>query len=688
MCGIAGIAHCDGVVPSRSALLRMAAALHHRGPDGHGLFTGRRVGLAHTRLSIIDPTGGAQPLTNEDGSVLVVFNGEIYNYPELRAELRAAGHRFHTQSDTEVLVHAWEEWGEAMLHRLNGQWAFAIYDRRDESLFLARDRFGIHPLFYALKDGNLVFGSEVKALFASGEVEAAVDPQGLDEVFTFWGARAPRTPFKGVEQLEPGGYGRWRNGEFRTSRYYDLEYDPARHEPADSVERLDALMRSGVEYRMRADVPVGAYLSGGLDSSITCALAAGLTPHDLRTFSVTFQDPALDESQFQMELAGELGSTHAVEHIDSRAIADVFPEVVRHTETPLVRTGPAPLYLLSKLTRENGIRVVLTGEGADEVFLGYDLFKETAVRRFCLRQPESKFRPALFDRLYPYLGGTGGEFWRRFFLDAGAPDDALFSHIPRFLLTSRIKEFYTEGMRDDLAGFDAMGELRDELPESFGRWTDLGRAAYLEMKTLLPSYLLSSQGERMAMANSVEGRFPFLDHRLFEFAARLPDRSKLRVLREKDVLRRWAGGVVPPSLANRPKQPYRAPDVPAFFGEGQPEYIDEILSDEAILRTGIFNGRAVSGLLRRCRSGRATGFRENQALVAVLSTQLWYREFMEEAPGDRVPASVPDVHLEEVDGGESLPRLRMAAGSLARGSVPDRKSVPVPYVLDAAAAGR
>ncbi|MEX1181762.1 MAG: asparagine synthase (glutamine-hydrolyzing), partial [Gemmatimonadota bacterium] len=363
-----------------TALLRMAAALHHRGPDGHGLFTGRRVGLAHTRLAIIDLAGGAQPLVNEDGSVMVVYNGEVYNYIELQTELESLGHRFHTRCDTEVLVHGWEQWGEGMLDRLNGQFAFAIYDRRDDTIFLARDRFGIQPLFFALQNGDLIFGSEVKALLASGEVAAEIDPQGLDEVFTFWGARAPRTAFRGVQQLEPGSCARWRDGELRIRQYYHLDYDSPRHEPADALEQLDELMRTSVRLRMRADVPVGGYLSGGLDSSITCSLAAGFTPHDLRTFSVTFQDPALDESEFQQELAQDLGSVHAVTHIDDAAIAAVFPDVVRHAETPLVRTAPAPLYLLSKLTRERGVRVVLTGEGADELFLGYDLFKESVVR--------------------------------------------------------------------------------------------------------------------------------------------------------------------------------------------------------------------------------------------------------------------------------------------------------------------
>ena len=654
MCGIAGIARREPRGVSPDTLRRMAAVLHHRGPDGYGLFSGNSVGLAHTRLGIIDLEGGAQPLANEDGSVIVVYNGEVYNYVELRRDLEALGHRFRTRTDTEVLVHGWEEWGHALLERLNGQFAFALYDRGHERLILARDRFGVRPLFYARNAaGDLVFGSEVKALLASGEIDASPDLEGLDEVFTFWAARAPRTPFRGISQLEPGTFAVWQDGSLHVRRYYALDYPAADAEPSDAIERLDHLMRTGVELRMRADVPVGGYLSGGLDSSITCALAAERTPYELRTFAVTFEDPALDESAYQQRLAGELGSVHAVEHIRAGDIARVFPSVVRHTETPLVRTAPAPMYLLSKLTRERGIKVVLTGEGADELFLGYDLFKETAVRRFCLREPGSAWRPRLFDRLYPYLGpGARGEPWRRFFLDAGDESDPLFSHLPRFLLTSRIKDFYSAEMRDALDGFDAMEELRQSLPGAFGRWSALHRAAYLEMTTLLSSYLLSSQGDRMAAANGVEGRYPFLDHRLFEYAAALPASSKLRVLREKDVLRRWAEGVVPRELARRPKQPYRAPDVPAFFEGGEePEYVSELLSPEALERTGIFDARIVAGLLRRCRAGRATGFRESQALVAILSTQLWHREFVEREGEVVVPVGKPDVHLAEEAGG-------------------------------------
>jgi asparagine synthase (glutamine-hydrolysing) len=647
MCGFAGIARREPRGVDADTLRRMAGAIAHRGPDGFGLALGPRVGLAHLRLSIIDVEGGAQPMATEDGRLVVAYNGEIFNYVELMAELTARGHQFRTRCDTEVLLHGYAEWGERFVERLNGDFAFALHDRGTGRVLLARDRFGVRPLFYAVANGDLVFASEVKALFASGEVEAAPDVEGLDEVFTFWAARAPRTTFRGVSSLEPGTLAVWNAGSLRTQRYYSYAYDSAAAEPADAVATLDALLRESTSIRMRADVPVGGYLSGGLDSTITCALAAPLSPYDFRTFSVTFADPSLDESRYQRLVAERLGSIHRVRHIDGAAIARVFPDVVWHAETPLVRTAPAPLYLLSQLTREAGIKTVLTGEGSDELFLGYDLFKETKVRLFCLRRPESRLRPALFDRLYPYLGARrrGGEFWRRFFLNAGGPDDPLFSHLPRFGLTARIKAFYAPDVRASLASFDALAQLRDALPPEFASWDPLHRAAYLEVTTLLSSYLLSSQGDRVAMAHAVEGRFPFLDHRLFELAASLPPGSKLRGLREKEILKRWAPSVVPSEVTERHKQPYRAPDVPAFFGPGQPSYVRDLLAPDAIRRVGLFEPAAVAGLVRRCESGRATGFAESQALVAILSTQLWHEMFFRDRMRPQAVLRQPDVIL-------------------------------------------
>ena len=650
MCGLAGIARRDPRGVGVETLDRMATALRHRGPDGFGRYSGARVGLAHVRLSIIDVAGGAQPLGNEDGRVLVVFNGEIYNYVELRADLQRHGHRFRTQSDTEVLVHGYEEWGTAMLERLNGQFAFAIYDRRDESVFLARDRFGVRPLFYSEQNGSLLFASEIKALFASGEVPAAPDLRGLDEVFTFWAARPPRTVFEGVRSLEPGCLGIWRDGRLRVEPYYTLEYPEAGEESPEALRRLDELLHSAVALRLRADVPVGGYLSGGLDSSIACALAGAMSPHQLRTFSVTFDDQRLDEREFQRLVAQEIKSRHAVQSIGAADVAAVFPDVVRHTETPLVRTAPAPLFLLSRLTREHGIKVVLTGEGSDELFLGYDLFKETSVRLFCLRQPQSRVRPRLFERLYPYLDPRArrGIFWQRSFLEAGRPGDPLFSHLPRFHVTTHIKDFYSADVRAALDGVDPLDELRQSLPARFRHWSPLNRAAHLEMVTLLSPYLLSSQGDRVSLAHAVEGRYPFLDHRLFEFTARLPTRSKLRGLREKDILRRWARDVVPPAVVTRPKQPYRAPDIPAFFTPEPVDYARELLDETTVVRTGLFDPQSVAGLVRRCRAGTATGFRENQALVAILSTQLWHHQFMQApAPCRAGPTATADVALTE-----------------------------------------
>ena len=648
MCGLAGVARREPRGVATEMLDRMAAALQHRGPDGSGRYADARVGLAHVRLSIIDVAGGAQPLGNEDGSVLIVYNGEIYNYVELQAELEAAGHRFRTRCDTEVLVHAYEQWGggAAMLSRLNGQFAFAIYDARAGSVFLARDRFGVRPLFYSVVKGDLFFASEAKALFATGEVAAAPDPIGLDQVFTFWAARPPRTVFRDVSSLEPGCFAVWQNGVLHHGRYYQLDYPEAGEEPADALASLGGLLDDSVTLRLRSDVPVGGYLSGGLDSSISCALAARGSPFSLRTFSVTFDDPQLDEREFQQLVARQLQSCHQIQAIGRHEVASVFPEVVRHAETPLVRTAPAPMYLLAKLARAHDIKVVLTGEGADELFLGYDLFKETAVRLFCLRQPESRTRPRLFDRLYPYLDPQGrrGDFWRRSFLDAGAPDDPLFSHLPRFQLTGRIKDFYSGDLRAELAGTgrDPLQELRDSLPSRFGSWSPLNRAAYLEMVTLLSPYLLSTQGDRMSLAHGVEARYPFLDTRVFEFAARLPTQSKLRGLREKAILRRWARDVVPPAVQRRPKQPYRAPDVPAFFTPEPVDYVRHLLDEPNLARTGLFEPAAVAGLVRRCRTGAALGFRESQALVAIISTELWYQEFIREgARSAPRPRAVP-----------------------------------------------
>jgi asparagine synthase (glutamine-hydrolysing) len=632
MCGIAGIARQAPVGVTAQSLGRMAAAIRHRGPDGYGFYSGRRVGLTHVRLGVVDVGGAGQPLTNEDGQIVVTSTCEVFNHPELRHELEQRGHVFRTRCHAEVLVHGYEEWGADLLQRLDGQFAFAIYDRNREEVFVARDRFGVRPLFYAQRNGDFFFASEIKAILATGEVDAALDQRGLDEILRFGAARPPRTAFSGIAALQPGTFGIWKNGALWLRHYYELDYPEAAEEPVDVIEQLDEIMLRSVGMRLRAEVPVGAYLTGGLDSSITASLARSASPHPLRSFSITYDTPELDQSLHQEEVAAAVGSIHTTATIETNTIAQTFPDVIWHAESPLLRTAPALMFHLAKLTRESGIKVVVAGDGADEIFLGNDLFKEASVRRFCLRRPESLARQLLFDRVY--TGGSGE--WPvpasncRSLLDAAEPTDPLFSHMPRYLNTG-IDDFYSPEFKAGLGGIDVIRELRASLPTRFFGWSLLNQAAYLEMTTSTSPYLLGSHGDRMSMAHGVEVRYPFLDHRLFEFASALPTGSRLRGLRGKEVLRRWASRILPRQLELAENRGYGPPEAQSFFLPGSPSWIGDHLTSEALRRVGIFSAAAVAGLVRRCRTGVNGPSEENQALIGVLSTQLWYDQFVESA---------------------------------------------------------
>ncbi|HWK40032.1 MAG TPA: asparagine synthase (glutamine-hydrolyzing), partial [Hyphomicrobium sp.] len=577
MCGIAGYYRLPLAPEQRAGLLaRMIGTLTHRGPDGNGTYADSDAGLAHARLSIIDVDGGRQPMSNEDGTVWISFNGEIFNYVELRAELIARGHVFKTTSDTEVIVHLYEERGPDCVDALNGDFAFAIWDSREKRLMLARDRAGVRPLYYAVRQGGLAFASEVKALLTVPGIEATLDPIALDQMFTFWVPLAPRTPFKDIAELPPGHVLLATREGITTRQYWRFQYPDAAEDrpvsPAEEAriaEEVRALLLDAVKIRLRADVPVGAYLSGGLDSSITTAAIRTFVPDRLRSFSVAFATAEFDESAYQQEMVAALGLNHSVTLCQDSDIAAVLPEVIRHTERPIMRTAPAPMLMLSRLVRDNGIKVVMTGEGADEVFAGYDVFKEAKVRRFCAAQPSSRSRPLLLRRLYPYLPRLNAQSQRyleAFFGGHGdGVDDPLYSHLPRFRTSAGAKGFFSRALRDAIGDYDALADMRDQLPDDFKRWHPLSQAQYLESAYLLPGYILSSQGDRVSMANAVEGRFPFLDHRLIELAARIPPRLKLKGLREKHILRESVKDLLPNGIAQRPKQPYRAPESQAFL---------------------------------------------------------------------------------------------------------------------------
>jgi asparagine synthase (glutamine-hydrolysing) len=644
MCGIAGYFGDIGEkADARTVLARMIGAIRHRGTDDSGIFAGHGAGLAHARLSIVDLSGGVQPMATEDGVLSVTFNGEIFNYIELRQELMARGHVFRTQSDTEVILHAYRAWGADCVSRFNGDFAFALWDSRAQRLMLARDRMGVRPLFYTRVGEALYFASEAKALLQAPGVAAELDEVALDQIFTFWFPLAPRTPFKNISELPPAHVLMVTPQKIEIRRYWQLEYPhaedagalDARSETA-IAEELRALLKDATAIRLRADVPVGSYLSGGLDSSIVTAQAKALAPSRLSTFSVTFDSPEFDESAQQLEMVRALGTEHSSVACTSDTIAASFPDVIRHTERPILRTAPAPLFALSKLVRERGLKVVLTGEGADEVFAGYDIFKEAKLRRFCARQPDSRIRPLLFKRLYPYLPNVQDQplpYLQAFFATGHArPGDPLFSHAPRFKTTSGAKLFFSGDLRKSLLGYDAVAELRASLPWDFTRWHPLSQAQYLETAFLLPGYILSSQGDRVAMAHAVEGRFPFLDHRVVECATRIPPALKIRGLREKHILRESTKHLLPQAIVNRTKQPYRAPEALSFFGTNAPAYVAERLSSRNLTAAGYFDAAAVEKLTRKCIAGHAGGARENMALVGVLSTQLWREAFAARAP--------------------------------------------------------
>lgn len=638
MCGLTGILCFDpnGVVTT-TELQPMVAALATRGPDGTGFHTAAGIGLGHARLSIIDLEGGAQPIHNETGTVWTVFNGEIFNYVELRRNLEARGHRFYTHTDTEVIVHLYEEYGDEFVTRMNGQFAIALWDAPRRRLLLIRDRPGILPLYFSAQDGRLLFGSEIKALLPAMKEKPRLNAAALDQLMTFWAPVSPATLFSGVEEVSPGEMLIVESGRMRRRRYWEWSF-PADGDylagSADTLaEELHELLLDATRLRLRADVPVGAYLSGGLDSSGISALVKHLGHPDLHTFSIRFEDARVDEGAHQERMSRHLGTRHASVTCHNRDIAAVFPRVIWRTESAVLRTAPAPMAILSGLVRRSGYKVVLTGEGADEVLGGYDLFKEAKIRQFWARQPGSIRRPVLLRRLYPYLDlnqRTGSAYLKMFFGQAlDQPDLPGFSHLPRWSTTGKTREFFSDGLRASLTA-DPQQTLLDTLPQDFLRWHPFNRAQYLEAKTLMAGYLLNSQGDRMLMANSVEGRFPFLDHRLIEFANRLHPKLKMRGLNEKYLLKRALSRHLPAETVARYKQPYRAPDIAAFMGpDGLPDYVKERLSPAALQAAGYFDPGRVGHLLRKIGLGRAIGFKDNMAFLGILSIQLWHRAFID-----------------------------------------------------------
>lgn len=635
MCGVAGIINYKARHDTIPAVEEMLRSFSYRGPDESGIYHSPSATIGNVRLSIIDLATGQQPLSDVSGRYWIVFNGEIFNYVELREDLEKKGFKLKTQSDTEVLVNLFAVYKEKCLSLLNGQFAVAIWDNKEEKLFIARDRVGIRPLFYTMTNGVFYFASEIKAIFRNKEIKRELNPENLSQIYTFWTAITPATAFRGICELSPGHFMVISREGMIIKKFWELNFSSSDSaiSLSDALDKFNELFTNAVRIRLRADVEVAAYLSGGIDSSTTVAYIKDIEPGILNTFSIGFDDKDFDETKYQEEAVRYLNTNHRAISCSSRDIAEAFPGVVWHSETPLTRTAPTPMLILSKLVRDNNIKVVITGEGSDEILAGYDIFREAIIRRFWASQPSSSLRPTLLKKIYPdipHLRNANPNILKMFFgyrLEETA--NPLYSHLLRWNNSNHIKKHFSDQIRESIKEYDPLTDLSARLPDSFMEWSPLARAQWLETTVFMSGYLLSSQGDRMAMANSVEGRYPFLDYRVIEYCSSIPDNLKLNGLNEKYLLKKLMTGRIPESIVKRPKQPYRAPISSVFMGNERPAYVNEMLSERITRLAGIFSHDSVAALLAKIEKTGTASEMDNMALTAVVSTHLVYRQFVE-----------------------------------------------------------
>lgn len=640
MCGVAGFYNYPSRNLKEESITKMLASIQHRGPDETGIYINNGIALGNVRLSIVDLSSGKQPMSDNSKNYWIVYNGEIFNYKELRCKLIKNGIQFYTNSDTEVVLQMFIKYGFKCVDYFNGQFAFCIFNKEKNEFFLARDRVGIRPLFYWYLNKVFAFCSEIKGLFTLDFITKKISYEGLSQVFSFWTTISPFTSFDNIYELPPGHYMIVNQQGLQINRYWGLENcytnssDLYSNSFIDAAEELDGLLTNAVEIQLKADVNVGAYLSGGLDSSVTTSIINKIKPDILNTFSLAFNDKNFDESTYQKEAAAYFNTNHISIECTPTDIAEYFPKTIWHAEFPLLRTSPTPMYLLSKKVREHDLKVVITGEGADEILAGYNIFKEAKIRRFWAKYPDSKIRPKLLSKLYPYLPmmmKSNNVSLKMFFgYQLTDTDNPLYSHNLRWHNTSRIKTFFSNEVNAVVSKLDILKPLNDFLPLNFNSLSDLQKSQFLESSIFMSGYLLSSQGDRMAMGNSVEGRYPFLDHRVIEFCSKLPDNFKLNGLNEKYILKKISENKIPASITKRPKQPYRAPIVSSFLLKKSPEYIHELLSENVIHRYGLFNPKKVSIFVDKIKKQTFISEVDQMAFAGILSTQLLHKMFIEE----------------------------------------------------------
>ncbi len=651
MCGIAGLIDLSGTQSAPVAVVQaMAEAIVHRGPDEDGYLYRGGLGLASRRLSIVGLADGRQPISDERGQITVVFNGELFDYPETRKLLEDRGHRFATHCDTELIPHLWEDHGEGAFERLRGQFAVAVWDATAGQLFLGRDRFGICPLYWTRQRTGgadwLLFASEIKALLASGMVAARPDLRGLDQAFTFFAMPGPRTAFAGIQSLLPGHYLRITPGSDRPASVEDRAFwqmsfpdrgqEDHHRTPDQLVGGFEQVLRQAVERRLRADVPVVSYLSGGVDSSLVVALAGHVRGRPIPTFTIRINAPGLDETAEAAIVSRATGSHPAVVGCGAAEVLATYPRLIRAAESPVVDTSCAALLLLAEEVHRQGYKVALTGEGADEWLAGYPWYKIHRLLGLLDVVPGLRLS-GLARRTFLKLTGAPRFPWSATHrIRAAAGGDNAWLEVYGLMSLARPR-FYSAEARVELRDYTAYDEL-DLDRDAMRRWHPLNRSLYLGAKVHLAGLLLNAKGDRVAMHSSVETRYPFLDEEVFDFLATVPPRWKLRGLRDKYLLRLLGQRWLPREIAWRRKAMFRAP-FDSFHGDNVPAFVEQLLSAEALRKTGYFDPEAVRTwreVLRRLSpwSPRRTSI--EMGLAGVASTQLWHHTFI-----DRSLADVP-----------------------------------------------
>jgi len=631
MCGIAGIYNPHGIpnhLRDKDRIKGMTSLLHHRGPDEKGILTSEIAHLGHARLNIIDLSTGSQPMCSVDKQIAIVFNGEIFNYIELREELILKNHVFQTTSDTETIIMLYREYGTEMLGKLNGQFAFVLIDFKNRRLFAARDRVGIRPFYYTFLGDTFIFASSIKAITKNPEVEREFNYSAFQELINLWTTYGDSTIVKNIFSLSPGESFVYDRQNKQKKTYWDLKF-PSESSPSFTFdqwkEKIHSELAQSTTLRLRADVPVKTYLSGGLDSSIILKLVQKHHPVNLESFSVSFADQFFDESKYQVLMNENTGVENYCIEVTPEMIGNAFEDVIFHCEQPIFRTAPMPLYYLSRLVNEKGCKVVLTGEGADEVAWGYNIFKETLIRSRLSKDPNNKKWLNRLCELNAHLPQYSKRY-EKFLIDfyknsLNDVDSPFFSHKIRMGNGQYVLNFLQEETKNQVQSSNWQEEIGSLLPKEFSQWNPLQKTQYLEMKTLLAGYLLSSQGDRMSMSHSVEGRYPFLDHNVIEAFAQVPDEFKLNGMKEKHLLKETFRSIIPDKIIQRPKYPYRAPEGISLL---QPAIEERYLNETTIVKSDFFDWKYVQRLMSKIQSSKNTSaFVDNATLVIITSTLIF-----------------------------------------------------------------